>query len=105
MVITLIQNMIQLLETLNLPVVYGRFKSVQNPPYLIILGAGQDGLLADNKNYYAVNKWTLELYFDLKDPDVENSIEQLLINNEIIYTKSEDIYIESEKIFMVIYDV
>ena len=41
--------------------------------------------------------------FFVKDPTIENAIETLLLNNGYLYTKSEDVYIEREDVFVIYY--
>ena len=53
--------------------------------------------------YYSANKYELEYYFDEKDETTENKIEQLLNKNEIVWEKSDDIYIRSENMFVIYY--
>lgn len=95
----------QLLSTLNIPVSYGLFTNPPALPYLCIIGAGQEHFEADSTYYVKRDNWQIELYFKVKDPDVEESIEDLLLSNGYKYEKSEDVYIENEGIFMVFYDI
>lgn len=97
------KNPFRLLETLNIPVSYFKLNSPTPLPYLIYKGAGSDNAEADNKTYYSANKYELEYYFDKKDETTEKKIEQLLNENEIVWEKSDDIYIQSENMFVIYY--
>lgn len=89
----------------GLPVAYGTFKSIQKPPYIIYMGNGQSRKLADNTVYHKGNKYRLELYFVYKDEQIESNIEDLLLSEGWLYDKSEDVFIESEKIYLIYYTI
>lgn len=95
----------QLLDTLGRPVAYGYHSTTQELPYFCIIGAGQGQFEADNTYYTKKNNWQIEYYFIDKDPQFEEEIEMLLLSNKIKYTKSEDVYIESEDVFVIYYDI
>ena len=52
--------------------------------------------------YHKQNVYHLELYTDFKGPETENRVEKILDENEIYYEKQET-YIESEKLYEVVY--
>ena len=96
----------QLLTTqLDLSCAYGYHTQKPNLPYLVIIGAGQDQFEADNTYYTKKNRWQIEYYFKDKDLETEESIENLLLSNGYKYTKSEDVYIETEDVFVIYYDI
>lgn len=95
----------QLLETLGKPVAYGYHSKVQELPYFCIIGAGQDQFEADTTYYTKKNRWQIEYYFITKNPTFEEQIETLLLNNGYKYSKSEDVYIENEDVFVIYYDI
>lgn len=96
----------QLITTnLSIPTAYGMFKAGQVPPYICLMGAGQSQFEADNTYYIRKDRWTIEYYFKIKDPDLEASIEDLLLENGYKYDKSEDIYIDGENVFVIYYNV
>lgn len=98
-------TLFQLLQTLKLPVAYGYHSKPQELPYMCIIGAGQSQFEADNTYYTRKDHWQVEYYFTKKDPTKEATIEDLFLNNGYKYTKSEDIYIESEDVFVIYYDI
>lgn len=99
------KNPFRLLETLEIPVSY--FKNEKNiePPYLIYLGAGTDNFIADNSVFHHENNYRVEYYFNRKDEELEEKIIKLFNDNEIIWTKSEDIYIDDENMFVIYFDL
>lgn len=93
------------LETIGIPVAYGRFKSEKKPPYIFWLGAGQEVLPADDTIIWKQNAYSVEYYYTKKDENMESVIEEALLEGGFIYEKSEDSYIESEDIFVIYYSV
>ena len=57
---------------------------------------------ADGRVYYKINQVNVELYTDLKNPDLENRLETVLDRHGIFYDKTE-LWIESEKLYEVLY--
>ena len=53
--------------------------------------------------YFKINQLDIELYTDLKNPDLEETIEAVLLKYGIFYGKSET-WIESEKLYEVLYE-
>lgn len=91
------------LQTLGLPIAYGRFTEPVEPPFFALVGQGQSQVLGDNTYIVKQDAYNLEYYFTAKDPDMEEAIESLLLSMGRLYTKSEDIYIEDEDIFCIYY--
>ena len=52
---------------------------------------------------FKINQLDIELYTDLKNPDLEETIEAVLLKHGIFYGKSET-WIESEKLYEVLYE-
>lgn len=95
----------RLLETLGLPVVFGRHTKKINTPYLVISGNGQNVFPADNTYYWTRDQHTIELYFTDKDYSLERQIEKLLLDNGWPYEKSEDIYLNDQEVFYLYYNI
>lgn len=93
---------------IGIPCVYSHFRDKnipKAPPYIAYLGSGQDNFEADNTYYHSRNRYQIEYYFTDKDEDLEAKLEKLLLNNGYLYEKSEDVYIESEGVFVIYYNV
>ena len=93
---------------LGLPCAYSHFRDEdvpENPPYLVYIGSGQDNFEADNSYYWNRNRYQIEYYFTEKDESQEAAIEKLLLDNGYLYTKSEDVYIEEQGVFVIYYNV
>ena len=93
---------------IGIPVVYSHFKGddvPQTPPYIAYIGSGQDTFDADNTHYHRQNRYQLEYYFTQKNEQTEADIEDWLLSNGFLYEKSEDVYIESEGVFVIYYQI
>ena len=95
----------QVLQSTGLPCAYSHFKKAVEPPYLVYIGGGQDVLEADNTHYWRNNLYQIEYYFKTKNETNETAIEDALLGAGYNYTKSEDVYIEDEGVFVVYYNV
>lgn len=97
------------LQSIGLPCAYSHFRddgiAPKTPPYLVYLGAGQDTFQADNTHYYRENRYQVEYYFKDKNEETEAEIEDALLANGFLYEKSEDVYIESEGVFVIYYQI
>lgn len=95
---------------LTIPCVYSHFKDddgniPQSPPYVAYIGAGQSEFPADDTFYWKRNNYQIEYYFTKKDESQEAAIEKLLLDNGFLYDKSEDVFIESENVFVIYYTI
>ena len=93
----------QVLQSTGLPCAYSHFKKKQSPPYIVYIGNGQDTFQADNTHYWKQNTYQVEYYFTTKNERNEEAIETALLDNGFLYEKSEDVYIESEGVFVIYY--
>ena len=92
----------------GIPVAYSHFTDKNKPsapPYLVYLGSGQDTFQADNTHYWKQNTYQLEYYFTVKNEALEDRIEGILLDNGLLYDKSEDVFIESEGVFVIYYSI
>lgn len=96
-------NINEILTSTGLPVAYGRFGKKIDPPFLIYMGAGQYNFDADNTHYNSHERYRVEYYFKIKSQAAEAAIEKVLLDNGLLYEKSEDIYLDDEDIFAVYY--
>lgn len=104
------KTLYEILETIGLPCVYSHFTGdageiPQKPPYIVYIGSGRDNMAADNTYIWGRNLYQVEYYFTKKDESKEAEIEAVLLSNGYNYTKSEDVYIESEGVFVIYYNV
>lgn len=95
----------EVLQGIGLPCAYSHFRHPVNPPYLVYIGTGQRNFEADNTHFHSRNTYQVEYYFKTKNELNESAIEEALLNAGYLYEKSEDIYIESEDVFVIYYYV
>lgn len=92
------------METLGYSINYLMFTNPPQLPYLVYYVAENNYQYSDNKNYSLFLGVNLELYDKNKNIEAENKIENKF--NELGLTFSKDeVYIESEKLYQVIYYV
>ena len=100
------QEVMEMLKKINLPYAYHHFVEGEPPdsPFLVFLYPGSDNFSADGKVYFKVSKLNIELYTDLKDVELEGTVEAVLDKHGIFYEKSE-VWIESENLYEVLYQM
>lgn len=98
------QRIVEMLTEIGLPFAYDHFAEGESPdpPFICYLMPNSDNFAADGKVYYKINELHIELYTDCKDLSAEQKLEDVLDANGIYYEKSE-VWIESEKLYEVLY--
>ena len=99
------EQIAEMMEEMELPFAYHHFAEGESPkpPFLLFLSPGENTFSADDQMYFSFKQLDIELYTDVKNPELENQIEQVLKRHKIYYTKSE-VWIESEKLYEVLYE-
>lgn len=99
------QDIASILRTTGLPVVYKHWPEGSEQPFPCVAynQVGRDDFYADNEHFVKYDEWNVELYAEWKDDSSEELIEQTLEAAGITYIKSEDIWIDSEKLLKVDY--
>ena len=97
-------KLLEMIKAMGLPYAYDHFAEGEavDPPFLCFLLPRSDNFSADGMVYFKANEVNIELYTDLKDPSVEQKVEAVLDSNGIFYDRSE-VWIESEKLYEVLY--
>ena len=97
-------EIVEMLEETNLPIAYDHFAEGESPdpPFICFLFPGSDNFSADGRVYLKIRNVNLELYTDLKDPELEDRLETVLDRHGIFYQKTE-VWIEEEKLYEVLY--
>ena len=98
------EQIVKILEETELPFAYNHFAEGESPdpPFICYLVPNSDNFAADGEVYYKINELHIELYTDCKDLSAEQKLEDVLDANGIYYEKSE-VWIESEKLYEVLY--
>lgn len=97
-------DVLEMLNQVGLPFAYHHFAEGESPdpPFICYLTPGSDNFAADGKVYYKIDEYHIELYTDVKSPALEAELEAVLDERGIFYNKSE-VWIESEKLYEVLY--
>ena len=100
------QEVLEMMDEMKLPYAYHHFVEGEspNPPFLVFLYPNSDNFAADGMVYFKVNRLNIELYTDLKDVELEEIVEAVLDKHGIFYEKSE-VWIESENLYEVLYQM
>ena len=97
-------EIVEMLEEAGLPLAYDHFAEGESPdpPFLVFLFPSSDNFSADGRVYQKIDALHIELYTDLKQPELEASIDAVLDGHDIFYNKTE-VWIESEHLYEVLY--
>ncbi len=100
------EEVLKMVGEMRLPFAYDHFTEGESPepPFLVFLYPKADNFSADGIAYYKINQLDIELYTDMKQPELEETIEAVLLKYGIFYGKSE-VWIESEKLYEVLYEM
>ena len=100
------QEVLKMMDEMKLPYAYHHFVEGESPdpPFLVFLYPSSDNFAADGMVYFKVNRLNIELYTDLKDVELEETVEAVLDKHGIFYDKSE-VWIESENLYEVLYQM
>lgn len=95
----------ELLDFLGIPWAYDHFSEGEavDPPFICYRSPGSDNFSADGTVYLSVDVVDIELYTDVKDPELERRVQDALTAAGIFYEKTE-VWIESEKLYEVVYE-
>lgn len=91
-----------MLASLGVPYAYYQFRegTAVPPPFICFYYPADDDMLADNCNYQKIRQLVVELYTNEKDFSLEDTIENTLTENGLVYSKLEA-FIDTEKLMMV----
>lgn len=94
----------EMVDSIGVPSAYYQFEegSGQQCPFITFFYGSRNDFKADDTNYVRIAGLTIELYTDEKDFVLEEKVEDVLESKDIPYQK-EEVYIDSEKMFEVIY--
>lgn len=93
------------LQSTGIPCAYSHFETPQKPPYITYIGSGQETFAADNTWTYRRNTYQVEFYFAEKDEAAEDTIETALLSAGYQYTKSADMFLEDQGVYVIYYDI
>lgn len=101
------KELYDLLKTLAIPVAYDHFESNKNvnPPFVVYREIAPDTFKAEDITYYRPYDYEVELVTSVKNPTLEETIENLFTTNKIPYNKEDEVWDDDEKIYHNIYEI
>ena len=81
---------------------YGMFKRATQPPHLIAICRDTNNFMADNKVYDKDTPIQLDYTYIDKDIEEQNKIEDIILA-DVVWNKTEEVYLEDEKVWQVSY--
>lgn len=93
------------LDSSGIPFAYRAWKNGHDLPFGVFYFERDNPFAADGIVYAKKTLYALELYTAEKDPDTEAALEKALTAAGIFYSKSDEIYIDEEQMFYVIYEI
>ena len=99
------QNLKTILEQLNIPVAYDHFNTSTEPPFIVFRRYSQSNFGADNKVYETINNYYVYLVTEYKDVELEDSLQELLTNNDIFFNVESEDYVDTEKCYQIVYSI
>lgn len=94
-----------MVSKIGLPYAYYQFgETGQEPPFICFFYPNDNDFKADNSNYQKIEHLIIELYTDNKDFQLEATVEAILTENGMVWSRSEE-WIESERMLEVIYEM
>lgn len=95
-----LSDLISLLKTIGIPVVYGSFQPAQEtyPPFIQVSFDESNNFKADDVVYKKNDRYLIDLVTDKKDVELEEKTELLFFENNIAWD-SDETFIPSELIY------
>ncbi len=91
-----------MISSVGIPYAYYEFpdNTEQSPPFICFFFELSNDLVADNTNYQKIRPLSIELYTDNKDFALEETIETILNQNGLVYSR-EETWLDTERMYMV----
>ena len=92
----------EMVSSIGVPYAYYQFPNNTGiaPPFVCFYFNSSNDFAADNTNYQRIRQLSLELYTDNKDFTLEQTVENILNQNGLVYSR-EETYLDSEIMYMV----
>ena len=92
----------EMVSSIGVPYAYYQFPNNTGiaPPFVCFYFNSSNDFAADNTNYQRIRPLSIELYTDNKDFTLEQTVENVLNQHGLVYSR-EETYLDSEKMYMV----
>ena len=102
-------ELVNLLNQVNIPLAYSHFEITESspapsPPFMVYLEEDSTNFGADNKVWSKLLNYSIEVYTDYKDLELEKKIEDILDSNNIYYETTE-VYIQQQNLYQRVYSI
>ncbi len=98
------QDVALLVDSFGVPNCYYEFNDTEvAPPFVAYYFTEDNDLTADNQNYCKIRRLVIELYTETKDFALEETIENTLNENDLVFTRYES-PLDSERMYMVVFN-
>lgn len=94
----------QMIAEVGVPYAYYQFPegTGQEPPFICFYYPNNNDFVADGENYVKVVQLVIEFYTDNKDFSLEATLEAVLTEHDLVFTR-EETYIDSERMYLETY--
>lgn len=94
-----------MISSMGVPYAYYQFdEATAKPcPFICFYYSGSDDFVADGTNYVYINRLVIELYTDEKDFTMEQTVQNVLNEYGLVYTREEG-YLSDEKMYEIIFE-
>ncbi len=101
------EELLTLLNSSGIPFRYHHFNKDTTPPTPrgVYMLDDATSVYADGITTLLIDNVRIELYTAIKDPEIEQKLEKVLTDAEIPFEKVDEIYIESENMYMIVYEI
>lgn len=94
-----------MVNSIGLPYAYYQFEETgQAPPFVCFFYSNDNDFKADDSNYQKIEHLIIELYTDNKDFTLEATVEGVLSQNGMVWSKDEE-WIDTERMVEVVYEM
>ena len=92
----------EMVSSIGVPFAYYQFPNNTGiaPPFVCFYFDSSNDFAADNTNYQRIRPLSIELYTDNKDFTLEQTVENVMNQNGLVYSR-EETFLDSERMYMV----
>lgn len=100
----MLNDLYNALQETQLPLAYGMFREVPEPPYIVYQFSYSSNFDADDRVFLTRDRYTINLYTRIKDPETESVVENALDTANYVWDKTET-FIEGQQVYQISYTI
>lgn len=81
---------------------YGMVEEGTKPPYLVGIVSDSNNFIADNKVYKKIDSVELYYTYKVKDTDIEDTIENVILE-DVVWRKGDENFYKDDEVWQVVY--